>query len=99
MAHVPFGGKYAGNTFRDLERRLGHTPLHQSLHKFRIPMKSELYSLVTTEREQQMILPHVVFATLCEDRPDDFRRLMLGPPGATQKFWDDMVFRYQGPSR
>ncbi len=96
---MPSPGKYTGNTYRDLDKKLGNAPLHKSLHKFRTPMKSELCSLATTEREQQMLLPHVAFATLCEDHPDDFRRLMLGPPGAMQKFWDDMALRSQGRSR
>ena len=84
-------GRYAGNTLRDLELALGNSPLHQAVHRFRMPLKSELCSWVTVEREQSMLLPHVVFATLCHDYPDEFQAKMLGPSGATEKFWADMV--------
>ena len=89
--HVQSGGNYAGNTLRDLDRALGTSPLHQALHGFRIPLKVELCSWHTVEREQTMVLPHVLFSVMCHEYPEEFQRKMVGPRGAMEQFWTDMV--------
>ena len=84
-------GRYAGNTLRDLNKKLGAAPLHEAAHRFRTPMKAELCGLHTTEREQTLLLPHVVFAVMHRDYPSEFKKKLLGPPAALEKFWSEMV--------
>ena len=84
-------GRWAGNTLRDLNTALGKAPLHQAIHRFRTPLKSELCSWAVVEREQSIVLPHLVFATLCKDHPGEFQSTMVGEAGAMERFWADMV--------
>ncbi len=91
VARIGSHGTYAGNTLRDLDRQLGQAPLNEALHGFSAPLKSDLVALHTVAREQQLILPHVVFATIFNSHQSDFRRLFSGGDGALRNFWSDMV--------
>lgn len=84
-------GRWAGNTLRDLEIALGKAPLLRAIHGFRTPLKSELCSWATVEREQSMILPHILFATMYTDHPGEFFSTLVGEAGKMEQFWADMV--------
>jgi hypothetical protein len=91
ITNIGCGGQYAGNTLRDLNIKLGKAPLHDAMHRFRIPLKSDICALGTIDREQTLILPHIVFATLYHAHRSDWETVISGPPGALERFWSDMV--------
>ena len=47
--------------------------------------------MIAIAREQQIILPHVVFATMFEHYPQYFQETFVGATGRISKFWNDMV--------
>ena len=89
MANIGGGGKYAGNTHRDLMLFLGKPTLEQALSEVSVRLK--VSEEVSADKDLKFLMPHKLFAALYHSMPEAFLKSVLG--GSEDKagrFWTQM---------
>ena len=87
LAGLSTGGIYPNNIWRDLKRLLPQPKLPK-LHFMWLPMQHNVLGRFC--RNVPMLLPHELFASIYNNYPEMWRKIVYGSQQTCQKFWNSV---------
>ena len=90
LARIGTGGKHSRNALRDMTKIIEVPPLNSAILRFNTPMRSQHCRLFVQDREQELLLPHAMFAVMYQQHRHVWREIFGKTPGELSSFWSDM---------